>query len=1216
MQLFHSFIRNPVKVAVGVLIVTLFGAISLIKMPKEMIPAVENPVLSVETSWPGASPYEIEREIVQEQEEQLAAIEGLVKMTSNCRDSQADITLEFAVGTNIEDAMTRVNTRLQQVSEYPVNAKEPVIEASSVNDSPIARFALTARPPSRQKIIDFQKSHPELAEALQPAVTAANSALRVFRLRQTFEELGEQHPELETLLPPEVDLQEVRKISEDLIEPRFERVPGVSEADTYGGQDEELQVIVDPEKLAARQLTVSDVRDALAGQNKDTSGGSLWEGKRRWVIRILGQFRDPQHVERQVLAIEDGKPVYVRDVAEVRLSYKKLDSISRRYGQESNGLSIRRASGANVLEVMEGVRQATAELNEGILKRLDLELFQYYDETEYIRDAIGVVQQNIFVGSALTAIVLLLFLHLGRLSLLAVPLIAATAVATVFVSGWFFVLTIFLMLLTGFWFGRGALVVALAIPVSVIGTFLLLGLMGRSLNVISLAGLAFAVGMLVDNAVVVLENVYRRRQLGEDAGTAAAKGTSEVSGAVVASTLTTIAVFVPVLFVQETSGQLFRDIALAISCAVGLSLLVSFTLIPTAAARLFASATSVSGMQTGALQNADTHGSARESRPATDRTGKLVHGLSFLAEKFSSGVTWLNQFLIAKQVRAATLVVAMVAISFAVGWLLFPKVEYLPEGNRNFVFCSLSPPPGYNVNRLMEMGEKLESDLRPYWDVDPGSPEAEKLDYPPIDYYFYAVRGTSVFFGFRTHDPSRIRELVSLARDVGSQFPGTRAISKQSSLFSRGISAGRNIDIEITGGNLNQLTDVGRRILDRVQELIPEAQVRPEPNLDLSSPQVHVEPKLIESSENGITAAELGYTVDAFVDGAYAGDYFVGGDKIDLTIIGKNAFDGRTQDLLSLPVSTGIGDVVPLSALAEVKYSSGPESVFRREKMRAVTISVTPPLTMPLEEAMELIDRQVISPLHDEGVLGSEMRATLSGTADNLRQAWDALKWNLLLALAITYLLMAALFESWLYPFVILFSVPLGAVGGLLGLWILNFFVYQALDVITMLGFVILIGTVVNNPILIVHQSLNYIREGMSSREAVPASVQTRIRPIFITTTTTVLGLLPLVVFPGAGSELYRGLGAVVLGGLLVSTLFTLFLVPAVFVLLLDAKAWLVNWLQSASRKLSQVTSELGQGAPAPPSGNSEETAPPARGGQTQPDPEWQPVAKSIGDVR
>ena len=1167
MKLIESFISNPVKVSVGVLIVALFGSISLVTMPKQLIPAVQNPVLSVETRWPGASPQEVEREIVQEQEEQLAAVEGLVKMTSECRDSSADITLEFAVGTNIEDAMMRVNTRLQQVREYPIDAQEPVIEASDVSDRPIARFALTSRPPSEQAIVEFQQAHPELSEALEPSRRAMNTGLRVFRLQKLYERLQDQHPELEALLPPAVDLQEVRKISEDLIEPALERVPGVSEADTYGGQEEELQVVVDPERLAARQLTISDVRQALVGQNKDTSAGNLWEGKRRWVIRTLGQFRDPEHVKQQILATEDGSPIYVGDVADVRVAYKKLDSLSRRYGFTSNGLSVRRASGANVLEVMKGLHKATADLNNGLLKRLDLELFQYYDETEYINSAIGLVRQNIFVGGALTIIVLLLFLHLGRRTLLAIPFIAASAVASVLISPWFFLVTVAMILGVGLWFGRGALVVGLAIPVSVVGTFLLLGLMGRSLNMISLAGLAFAVGMLVDNAVVVLENIYRRCQLGESSLVAASSGTQEVSGAVVASTLTTIAVFVPVLFVQETSGQLFRDIALAVSCAVGLSLIVSFTMIPTAAARLFGSLTDRREPTKGngfAKQNGDVHvaplSRTEDQQAFGESSSPLVRSITSAGTTFTRAVAGANRWIVQKRRRSLALIVAMVLFSVVTSYLLWPKVEYLPAGNQNFVFCSLSPPPGYNIQQLMEMGEKLESDLRPYWDVDPGSSEAKKLDYPVVNYYFYAVRGTSVFMGFRADDPSRVRELVPLLKNVGSQFPGTRAIAKQSSLFERGLTGGRTIDIEITGGDLNKLITMGRRVLDDVKRIIPEAQAMPRPSLDLSSPEIHVQPKLVESSEMGVSAAELGYAVDAFVDGAYAGDYFVDGDKIDLTIIGDDSFADRTQDILSLPVSTRTGQVVPLSALAHVEYSSGPEAIHRRERLRAITISVTPPLTMPLEEAMLRIDQEIVFALHREGLLDGETMVTLSGTADKLREAWEALRWNLLLALAITYLLMAALFESWLYPFVILFSVPLGAVGGVLGLWVLNWFVFQSLDVLTMLGFVILIGTVVNNAILIVHQSLNYVRGGMAPREAVPESVRTRIRPIFITTTTTVLGLLPLVLFPGAGSELYRGIGAVVLGGLLLSTAFTLFLVPAVFILMMDVNDSVRAW--------------------------------------------------------
>ncbi|MEM7559084.1 MAG: efflux RND transporter permease subunit, partial [Planctomycetota bacterium] len=836
----------------------------------------------------------------------------------------------------------------------------------------------------------------------------------------------------------------------------------------------------------------------------------------------------------------------VVDVADVRVDYKKLDSLSRRYGLTSNGLSVRRASDANVMEVMEGVYASVENLNSGLLKRLNLELYQYYDETEYIKSAITKVQQNIFIGGSLTVLVLMLFLHLGRATLLAVPLIVGCSLASVFVSPWFFLATAVLMLAAGLWFGRGALVVGLAIPVSIVGTFLVLGLLGRSLNVISLAGLAFAVGMLVDNAVVVLENIFRLRESGMKAWEAATRGTASVAGAVVASTLTTIAVFIPVLFVQETSGQLFKDIALAIAAAVGLSLVVSFTLIPTAAARLFAGV------------------NFKSTNEEQDSSVGLVRLIGGVGAGFSNWLSRATGWILQTRYRSAALIASMVLFSVGVSYWLWPKVEYLPTGNRNFVFCSLSPPPGHNIEHLMDMGLTLEEETKPYWNVDADAVDSLNLEYPAIRYYFYAVRGTSVFMGMSAMDESRVRELVPLMRKVSGQFPGTRALAKQSSLFERGLTSGRTIDIEIRGGDLEKLIEVGRRVMADVAQVLPYAQASPQPSLDLASPEIHIQPKLIESSEIGFSAADLGYMVDAYVDGAYAGDYFVDGEKIDLTIKGQDAFATRTQDIEYLPVSTPNGQIVPLNTLAEVEYASGPESILRRERMRAINISVTPPITMPLEEAMQRIDQGIVSKLQADGVIDGETMIRLSGTADKLRQAWNALRWNLILALAITYLLMAALFESWLYPFVIIFTVPLGAVGGVLGLSLLNLFVFQALDVITMLGFIILIGTVVNNPILIVHQSLNFMREGDVPREAITKSVKTRIRPIFITTTTTVLGLLPLVLFPGAGSELYRGLGVVVLGGLVLSTAFTLFLVPAVFVLTIDLKQAIIARLQKS----------------------------------------------------
>jgi hydrophobic/amphiphilic exporter-1 (mainly G- bacteria), HAE1 family len=1055
---------------------------------------------------------EIEQEIVREQEEFLQSVEGLTKMTSESQDSVGTIILEFKVGTNMDEALLKVNSRLQQVSDYPIDAKQPVISASSASDRPIAWFILSPRIPSADELRQFQEAHPELAEELEPVLAARNPGLAALRLRRA----AEQNARLRALLPEEIDVTKLRKFAEDFIEAAFERVEGVSNSNVFGGQTPEVQVTVDPQKLAARGLTIADVRRVLRDQNKDTSGGDIWESKRRYVVRTLGQFRSPEQVADQILAIHDGAPVRIGDVATVREGFKKPDGFVRRFGVSCISINVQRETGANVLDVMKGLQEVNQRLNDGVLRDRGLTLTQVYDETEYIHSAVNLVSQNILVGGLLTVAVLLLFLRSGR----------------------------------------STLVIGLAIPTSIVGTFLMLHLMGRSLNVISLAGLAFAVGMLVDNAVVVLENIFRHYQRGESTFTAALRGTKEVWGAVVASTVTTLAVFLPVLFIQEEAGQLFRDIALAISSAVGLSLLASVTLIPTSAARL--------------LRDHGHEAEDHEQMLQRLRGPRWLAPLDAWGARFVRHVVGINAAIQRKPWRRVAAVVLLVGASVIGSYLLWPKVEYLPAGNRNLVFGIVLPPPGYNLENLMQLGQTVEEELRPYWDLDPDSPEARQLPFPPIDDFFYVARGRQVFVGLRSVDPLRAGELVPLASSMRQKLPGAIVVAAQSSLFEQGLTANRAIDIEITGPDLQRLVAVGGRVMGQLMNPenspVPGAQARPIPSLDLSSPEVHVIPKLVQASDLGITTTDLGYAVSALTDGAYATDYFIGADKIDLVILGRDQYVGHTQDLQGMPIATPHG-VVPIAAVADVVLASGPEQINHRERQRTITIQVSPPPEIALEVALQRIRKEILEPLQQEGQIGDDVMINLSGTADKLQQTWSALRWNVVLALLITYLLMAALFESWLYPLVIILSVPLGAVGGVLGLQALNLYLWaqpylllqakapppQTLDVLTMLGFVILIGTVVNNAILIVHQSLNHIRdEGYSSQDAILESVRTRIRPIFMTTTTTVFGLLPLVLFPGAGSELYRGLGSVVLGGLLVSTVFTLILVPTLFSLFLD----------------------------------------------------------------
>ena len=1066
MNVIQSAIRYPVTTTVGVLFIVLFGVVSLWRLPIQLTPDVTKEEITVDTRWTGASSHEIEREIIDEQEEQLKGVQGLERMFSESSFGSGKIILRFPAGTNIDASLLLVSNRLNQVQEYPDETDEPVLSSADSAGSAIGWF---------------------IFEAL------------------------ENNP---------VQIDTMYDYAEDVIKARFERVSGVAASNVYGGREREMQVLVDPAKLAARSLTWLNLARALDQENRDFSGGDFDEGKRTYVVRTVGEYKTPEDIESVIIARRNGSPVYVRDVASVKLDYKDPTNIVRQSGRPCIAVNVVRQSGANVLEIMEGLREAVRELNEGRLNPRGFTLYQVYDETDYIYSSLSLVQQNLIVGSLLAIMVLYLFLRTGSTTL----------------------------------------VIGLAIPISIMGTFIALWMLGRNLNVISLAGMTFAAGMLVDNSIVVLENIYRHRETGKSLVQAAYDGTVEVWGAVLASTLTTIAVFIPIVFIEQQSGQLFRDIAIAISAGVGLSLLVSITVIPSLSARILKTRKQQNGVSMNQeFMDPEFEGPQHVSEIAP-RSRTLADRLSVLVSTICANTG-----------RRFITIVSLIGLSCGLTWMLVPQAEYLPTGNRNLVIGILLPPPGYNMETFVKMGGAIESVLRPYWSAKPGTPEEAELDGPSIRNFFYVARGRMVFMGARTNEDGRATELIPLMRRATADLPGVISIITQRSLFQRGLGEGRNIDMEITGPDLNVLVALGGKIFQQVKGLIPNAQVRPKPSLDLGTPELHVKLRRDRAADLQLTNQELGFTINALVDGAKASDYQHEGDEIDLTVRGEDRYASRTQDIEKIPIHTPGGRLTTVGAIADIALVPGPEQIDHIERERAIVIQVIPPSEMPIETAMALLQHQIIGPLNQEGALGQLYNIRLSGTADDLTQTYDAIKWNLVLALLITYLLIAALFESFLYPLVIITSVPLAAAGGLLGLALVNQFVaYQPMDVLTMLGFIILLGVVVNNAILVVHQALNFLdpmrreRNDPSSSTstwstddpiaAIAESVRTRFRPIMMSMFTTTFGLLPLVVSSGAGSELYRGIGSIVLGGLVTSTIFTLILVPALFSFFMDVK--------------------------------------------------------------
>jgi len=1049
MNLIERAVKRPVAVLSVVLMVVLMGIIALKVIPIQLTPDVRKPLLIVQTKWPGASPAEVEREVTIPQEERLKGLEGLERMESRSRRGRSQIILEFNVNTDRNRSILLVNNRLQQVTGLPEEADEPILRTRDTDDNPIAWFTVETLPGNSRPI----RSYGDFVD--------------------------------------------------DIVRDRLERIDGVALVNVYGGNESEIRVIVDPQRLAHYRLTIAELNNALRGTNINLSAGEVDEGKRQYTVRTQSELNTVQRVREVVLRAQkdlvSGRVlrVQVGDVAHVEFGHKKRSARIRNRGKNAIVVNTIRDTGANVIETMKGIRKVVEDLNRDVMPGAGLIMNQVRDDTVYIKYAINLVTQNIWLGGSLAAIILFLFLRS----------FGATAVVT------------------------------LAIPVSVIGSFVALAALGRSINVISLAGIAFAVGMVVDAAIVVLENIYRHREMGKSKLEGAVRGAGEVWGAIMASATTTVVVFAPILVMNLIVGQLFRDIAVALSVAVLLSLIVSITVVPALANKLL--------------------GDNTQNLTKTRR----IPILDGFASGFAALITRFTRKVIQNRALAAIVIICVCGLAGFGTWAFLPKLSYLPSGNQNFILAIANPPPGYNLKTLTDMATKTENMTRRYWAKPGEKPKKcaawyKRLEiFPPqikecnlgdvrMERFWFVTRSASTFMGASATDPTRAKELVPIMRRAVFSEPGTFGFAKQRALFGRGFGGSEIIDLDITGPDLESLLALAREGVQTLRRELPSARIRPKPGLELGAPEVRLIPDLLRLADVGLTARDLGLSVDVFNDGLRVTEITRGSKRIDLTLRGLTDEITSTQGVGNLPVVTRTGQILSASSLAKLDVTEGPTQIRHLERIRTVTLQIRPPENIALETAIQKVRQKVINPMIKKG-LPPGVRLTMSGTADELNKTWNAMLWNLLIAVAIVYLVMAILFESFVFPLLIMFSVPLATAGGVAGLSILNIYTFQALDMLTLLGFVILVGTVVNNAILLVHQTLHHVRvESMEAYDAIAEATRNRIRPIFMSTLTSVFGMMPLVVIPGAGSELYRGLGSVVLGGLALSAVLTLLIIP------------------------------------------------------------------------
>lgn len=888
------------------------------------------------------------------------------------------------------------------------------------------------------------------------------------------------------------DPNHYRDLVDTVILPRLRRVPGVGQFFTPGGQEREVEVRVDPKALAVRNLTIGDVVQVLRDNNRDVRGGPLVLGRREYRVRTVSRSQDLAQIEQFVLRRDAAGAVYLRDVASVEFGRKPQESIVVFRDLPTVAIGVIRQVGANVPQVAQGVRAAFAEIEEQFDRIGEGVDFVYnYDESEYVNQAVGLVRGNLLTGAALATLVLVLFL--GSL--------------------------------------RTVAVIVMTIPVTLISVFIVMALLGRSLNIISLAGLAFSVGMIVDSAIVVIENVFTHLQRGKNALRAAVDGAVEVWPALLGSALTNVVVFIPLLLVTGEVGQLYTDMAIALSAATLFALFAAVTLVPMLAG-LFLSPDEARQMQVvgdAPAGNGLTRAVAKASFVFRRGQGVLENGLA-------ATVAWaLGPGRTLRRLLVLAIPLALIGVSYA----LLPPADFLPDGNRNLVIWRAEPLPGTSLPEAVRQSEPLKAFIR-------AQPEIERtwyVDRPG------GLRGVLSILKPEFATAAGLDAMVERLRTQTHNFAGYRfLVATRPSIFR---DPGKEFEVDLVANDLNRLSELEQQISSQLRRLPGVRTVRS--NFVTGAAELQIIPNRERLAEVGLADADVGALVETALGGRLASQFLEGKTELDVSVELKNVFAQTPEQLRQLPLYTGRSQQIQLGDVAEVRETTGPDVINHINLDRSVTLIVSLAQDAPLSALVERAEREILAPARAQLAPGDQVR--LAGAADRLAEAVRQLAAAFTLSVLITYLLLVALYRSFLYPVVIMATVPMAISGSLLSLIIANrvFGMAVQLDMITALGFIILTGIVVNNAILLVDRTLQLQREqGRGHDESLYQATRDRLRAIFMAAVTSVLGMLPLAVVPGQGAELYQGLGVVLTGGLAFATLLTPTVVPALMGLLYD----------------------------------------------------------------
>lgn len=817
MNLIQFSIKNAVTVIVSVLIIILFGLLALDKLPYQLTPSVTKPEIKVTTFWPGATPYEIEQDIIEEQEKVLKSLNNLLTYESSSKDNMGEITLTFKLGVDTKSILLDVSNKLNEVPSYPEHVEQPIIKTSQA--SPV-----------------------------------------IWMMLQTTKENKR-------------DIDEYKTFYENEIRAQIERVDGVAEIMQIGGTEKQMQIVLDTQKLAQYGLTIPQVMQTIRAENVDISAGIQNVARKSYRIRTTAKLRNIQDIENIVLFSNREQRILLKDVAVVSFGYEDKSGVAMFLGVDGMFMGIQPTSDANIVELTNNVEKAVEKMNSGLLAKNNLHIRWIYDQRPYIVGAVDLVKQNIMIGGVLAVVMLLLFLRS----------LAPTAVA------------------------------ALAIPISIIGTFIILEMLGRSLNTISLAGIAFAVGMLVDSAIVVLENIDRHRKMGKSLFDAAYAGTSEVWGALIASASTTVAVFLPIIFLQDEAGQLFKDIAIAVVSAVTFSLFVSISVIPMLWKKV-------------ALFS-EAH---KEHKPSA---------LANFGEKLSNLIMAVVNFSLKNIVTQIFTIVTLTVISIGMIFMLFPKMDYLPKGNKNLIFNILIPPPGLSYQERHEMGTYLFEKIAPHV-------HHAKDGFPAIGRGFFVSFGDFIIFGGTSEEEDRAADLIPLYAPIVNSMPGIFGVSLQSGVFESGVGEGNSVDIDISGESIESIESIanaGGVLFGATMQALQGAQVRPVPSIELLYPEIRLIPDRDALTALGMSSSSFGESIDVLMNGRQVGDFQQDGKKkIDLIVKADNTTLKTPEDIYSEQLATPTGALLPVSSMATMERTAGISEIRHYNGDRTITLQSHP----------------------------------------------------------------------------------------------------------------------------------------------------------------------------------------------------------------------------------------------------------------------------------